>query len=941
MPRCAVLLAALLLTSLAHADKSPRDVTVDDYFTLATITDLALSPDGDHVTYCEARWQESSNDRKADLWVVANNAKARPRRLTGDRAGDRHPRWAADGKSVYVLGNRKRTGETKAPYDGTAQVWQIRLDGSDPRPITRVEGGVASYDYAKDTNAIVYVVDAKATDDDVFGKLRSTFSKLEYGHGTRKVSEVRRLDLDTWRDEQLVAEKRYVREMAVTRNGKRIAMITAPDDTVITSEGRSRVDVWDASSGKVSGTDESWRKTAASPYPWLEALAWNPDGSRLAYATIFDAYPAEVIVNTWSGSDPVAARMKRHDEVQVHGYGSPLCWADQDWLLYLGDVAGRVPLMRFNAKSNAIEGEIESQTVVVAFDALDSKRIVQVRSTPTAFPELFGFDGQLTNLNPQTKEWKLPEVKHVTWNAADGDKVGGILELPPSYVPGQKLPLIVGIHGGPTTSVKVGLEFNPYDGRLYFASRGYAVLCPNYRGSTGYGDKFVTDLIGNENDVDVKDIVAGIKHLINEGIVDPERVAVMGWSNGGYLTNCLITMKEPPVKIRAASSGASILDCVAEWGFNDEPAYPMVFKKGLPWETPEIYRKTSPTYGLGNVRTPTLIHVGANDERCPPGHSRMLYRALKEYVKVPTQLIVYPGEPHGLGKYLHRKAKMEWDLAWFDVHVLDREPQAGGAKESVAGILELKLPKSSDPPTWAPERVSKLEIDGTDHSTPRNETRSIKVDTKKGSDSVTVVYTFWPNTYTRFIRTKKVKVEKGKTVEVDMTKTDPDNPDKIYVIYVPTPDAVVDAMCKLAKIGKDDVVYDIGCGDGRMVIQAVKKYGAKKAIGIDINEERIKECRENAKKAGVEDKVTFLHKDALTIKDFSEASVVLTYLSNPLMEALRPTLQKTMKENSRIVSHRFLMGDWKPEKTEKLRAKDLDGDEDDFEIHLWTIKKRP
>jgi dipeptidyl aminopeptidase/acylaminoacyl peptidase len=123
------------------------------------------------------------------------------------------------------------------------------------------------------------------------------------------------------------------------------------------------------------------------------------------------------------------------------------------------------------------------------------------------------------------------------------------------------------------------------------------------------------------------------------------------------------------VKIRAASSGAGILDTVAEWGFNDEPAYPIVFKKGLPWQTPNIYRKTSPTYGIGNVRTPTLIHVGGNDVRCPPGHSRMLYRALKHYQKVPTQLIVYPAEPHGLQKYSDRRAKMEWDLAWFDKYL--------------------------------------------------------------------------------------------------------------------------------------------------------------------------------------------------------------------------------------------------------------------------------
>src|SRR5262249_20306593 len=143
----------------------------------------------------------------------------------------------------------------------------------------------------------------------------------------------------------------------------------------------------------------------------------------------------------------------------------------------------------------------------------------------------------------------------------------------------------------------------------------------------------------------------------------------MGWSNGGYLTNCVITKT---TRFKAASSGAGILDTVMEWGINDEPAYPMVFKTGLPWDRPEAYRKTSPGYDLGKVRTPILIHVGGADDRCPPGHSRMLYRALKEYVKVPAELVVYPGEPHGLTKYKNRKAKMEWDLAWFDKYVLGK-----------------------------------------------------------------------------------------------------------------------------------------------------------------------------------------------------------------------------------------------------------------------------
>lgn len=270
----------------------------------------------------------------------------------------------------------------------------------------------------------------------------------------------------------------------------------------------------------------------------------------------------------------------------------------------------------------------------------------------------------------------------------------------------------------------------------------------------------------------------------------------------------------------------------------------------------------------------------------------------------------------------------------FAVHAAsqDIKPKAGT-------VLELTLPESSEPPSWGPEQVSKLLIDGKDFSTPRKTSRSIRVEPKEGKDTVTIEYTFWPLTYTRTIRTKVVKVEKGKSIKVDLSKPETDIPDKHFVIYVPTPQKVVEEMCTLAKIGKDDVVYDIGCGDGRLVITAVKKFGAKKAVGIDISEVRIKECKANAKKAGVTDKVTFLNKDALTIKDFSEANVVLIYLSDKLNETLKPTLRRTLKPGSRVVSHRFKMGDWNPDKSITVKAADNRGDEDEFDLHLWRIGK--
>ena len=669
-------LLLVLLASPALAQQRTHDITPDDYFTLNTITELAVSPDGKHVAYCLATWDRAEDNRKTDLWVVATDGKRKPARLTFDRANDRKPKWSADGKSIYFLGNRKRAAETKPPFDGAAQVWRVEAAGGDPKAVTREPGGVSGYDYAPEADALFFTKEVDHADDDEFSKLRAKFAKVEYGHGKRKVSEVHRLDVNTWRAEKLIDEKRYVREFAVTADGKRVALVSAFDDSVVKSEGESRVDVWEGGKVVTPPTDV-YRAKAASPWAGREALAGNSDGTRVAVCAGFDAYTAEVVVGTKDSESWTVKQVSRGGAAQVRGYGSPLAWTTNDGLIFLGDLDGAAGLVLADVKNHTINPLIDRRKVIYGLSASGgAKARPLLQAERDRFPQLVLHplaDRSLVDPNPHTATWKLPSVQHITWKAPDGAAVGGVLELPYGYKKGDRLPLVVALHGGPTTSTKADLAFDPHNGRLYFAARGYAVLLPNYRGSTGYGDQFVTDLIGNENDLDVKDILAGIQHLIKEGIADPDRVGVMGWSNGGYLTNCLITLKDSPVRFKAASCGAGILDTVAEWGFNDEPAYPMVFKKGLPWEQPEIYRKTSPTYALGNVTTPTLIHVGGNDERCPPGHSRMLYRALKEYKKVPTELVVYPGEPHGLTKLSNRKAKMEWDLAWFDRYL--KSPQ--------------------------------------------------------------------------------------------------------------------------------------------------------------------------------------------------------------------------------------------------------------------------
>ncbi|QJX00094.1 TIGR03000 domain-containing protein [Frigoriglobus tundricola] len=195
-----------------------------------------------------------------------------------------------------------------------------------------------------------------------------------------------------------------------------------------------------------------------------------------------------------------------------------------------------------------------------------------------------------------------------------------------------------------------------------------------------------------------------------------------------------------------------------------------------------------------------------------------------------------------------------------------------------------------------------------------------------------------PNNYTKITRPREVTVKAGDAVKLDLT-TEDKKLDKIVVRWVPTPDDIVDEMAKLAKIGKDDVIFDPGCGDAVMLIRPVKKLGAKKGIGIDIDPQMVKKAQDKAKTEGVSEKVVIKEGDILNEKDMAicaEASVVLIYIGDDLGARMAPVLQKLLKPGTRVVSHRFRLGDWKPEKTLTVRG----ADGDDYVLHYWVVKEK-
>ncbi len=674
--RFRTLLISVAILAMAASALAQRDhqILPEDYFDLVSLGNLAVSPDGQNVAYTESRWGEGKEGRSLDLWTMDLVSNTRER-LTFDGFGGRSAVWDPSGEIIYFLGKDK-AGRDTPPHDGSLQVWKIHRDTGRLSAVTRVTGGVGSFILAN-SGRFLYYTTKEETGDEEWADLRGQYPDLEYGHGVKNLTIIHRLDLANWRTKIVYPASRVVWDMALSPDGSRLAMITTSDNELIFREGWSRVDVLDLASGEITSlTDPQWRKNHKSPYGWLEDLTWAPDSRALAFAISYDGYASQIWVaenrsGTWSRQ-----RVERPRRVT---YAGGLHWQGNGrTLCYRGETMARVRVLAVNKVKNGAQGKTEVLTpgdwVVGSFAfAGHGRHLVVIAETTTRMNDIYTVtnSGKLkpvTDVNPQVATWKLPQISQVHWQGADGDTCWGILELPPEYQKGDgPLPAIIELHGGPTSSTKYRLRLWIY-GRSVMAARGYALLSPNYHGSTGYGDEFLEKLIGRENEIEVADITAGTHWLVNQGYADPARMGVMGWSNGGYLTNCMITAQ--PDLYAAASSGAGVLDMVIQWGAEDTPGHVINFNKGLPWQQPASYQAASPLYQLDKVRTPTLIHVGGNDPRVPPTNSRALYRALRHYLNVPTQLVVYPGEPHGLTTHENRLAKIKWDLAWFDRYLL-------------------------------------------------------------------------------------------------------------------------------------------------------------------------------------------------------------------------------------------------------------------------------
>jgi dipeptidyl aminopeptidase/acylaminoacyl peptidase len=353
--------------------------------------------------------------------------------------------------------------------------------------------------------------------------------------------------------------------------------------------------------------------------------------------------------------------------------GAPQWTAEGNRVLFLAGKRAYNEAFAFDLTTGSYSQLSTRRTMQAASLSKDGRTIVVSMDAPDGASEIYATDPRfatfrkLTDTNPQIAELALGETEVVTWKSTDGAEVEGVLLKPVGYRAGTKYPTLVVAHGGPSGAYLNNNRLGGLEGGQVWAGKGWAVFYPNPRGSTNYGEKFLQANISDWGGGDYHDIMTGVDALVARGIADPDKLAHIGWSYGGYMTAWVVTQT---TRFKAAMVGAGLTNMWSMYGTNDIPSVLIAYFGGIPSEkTLPLYLARSAMTHVDKVTTPTLILHGANDERVPVGQAQELYRGLKDRGK-PTELVFYPREGHGITEYYHQLDRMNRIYGWVTKYTL-------------------------------------------------------------------------------------------------------------------------------------------------------------------------------------------------------------------------------------------------------------------------------
>ena len=655
---CAVLAAALAASASAGgpATAAPaRPPTVDDLLAFQLASDPAISPDGRWIAYVVTRSDREKNVNNAVIWAVPAQGGT-PVQLTRGPRADRAPQWAPDGTWLAFLSDR---GDDKK-----AQVFGITPNGGEAWRVTSADGAVTSFRISPDGQRIAYIATPKASKAD---------EELEKERGRPIV-----------RDSAYASEwaQLWVAPLAgriagaVQRSSPELLDVTsvewAPDSRRLAWSAKpSPVLRYNTLSAVYVQDEPGAAPRKVSDMPGAETVAaWSPSLGLIVAATAnaLGTFNRKLWLVPETGGAAVPLTDRLDEDAQYVAANATSLYVEAP--RRTGRALFRIPLAG-GRSAGAVERVSDTTRFYSAFSATKTVDAVAfLAESPRTPADVYVSATQrfaprrLTDVNPQAASLALGEQRVVRWkSAADGEEIEGILNLPLGYRAGARVPLLLVIHGGPSG---VSSDRYPPTRGAYpipvFNALGYAVLQPNYRGSTGYGERFRGLNRGHISGEDWIDVNSGVDYLIAQGVADSARLGIMGWSFGGHHTYWGITQTP---RFKAASAGAGANDLISMYSQTDLPDFYQTYLGPRPWEDFDLYEKRSAYRFVSRVVTPLLIQVGEADRRVPAEQSIQFYEAMKGIGKTPVTLVMYPGQPHGISDPRLVRDLMQRNVAWF------------------------------------------------------------------------------------------------------------------------------------------------------------------------------------------------------------------------------------------------------------------------------------
>jgi dipeptidyl aminopeptidase/acylaminoacyl peptidase len=651
--------------ALAAAQPAKRPVKLDDFARLKTVRDPQRSPDGQWVAYTVSTIDLEKDKRNTDIWMVSWKG-GEEIRLTSSSESESQPRWSPDNRYLAFLASR---GDEEEKKKG-AQVWLLNRLGGEAQRLTDIKGGISDYAWSPDAKRLVLLVNDPDPDNEPEKKEgwkrkakpplvidRYHFKQDRAGYLGKLHQHLWIFDLETRKGEAITSGAFDERAPAWSPDGRMIAFVSnrAPDPD---RSADSNVYVIEARTGAEP------RALTVFPGPDGGRPAWSPDGRWVAYLqgdeARFYAYNLNKLAIVPAAGGEARVLTSALDRAVE---GSVEWTADSQNLLFIVEDDRASYVGRIAASGGNVEKLTDGRRVVSSLCLGPDGNPVLLTATAAELPEVHTLEnGTFRRLSRQNDAWlsevELASTEDFTSKSKDGTIVNSLLVKPASFKNGQKYPLLLLIHGGPNGQDEHVFDFD----NQFFAAQGYVVLNVNYRGSSGRGSAFQKAIYAEWGHKEVVDLVGAVDEAIRRGIADPERLGIGGWSYGGILTDSTIAVDQ---RFKAAVSGAGSALQLTMYG-TDQYILQYEEEIGLPWKNLDPWIKVSAAFTrVDRIRTPTLFMCGEKDFNVPIAGSEQMYQALKSR-GVDTQLIVYPGQFHGITTPSYLRDRLERRLAWYN-----------------------------------------------------------------------------------------------------------------------------------------------------------------------------------------------------------------------------------------------------------------------------------